>query len=75
MKPFLLGILAGVVLMSGVWKAVDLYSDFNRRLNYIEGYLTGLDLLLHGQGQASPQFYSDPRPYGRVPYHPYHAKT
>ena len=46
MRNFLLGVLVGVTLMGGTWVAVDTYKAFNDRVSRIEGYLSGLDMML-----------------------------
>jgi hypothetical protein len=43
---FCLGMLAGVALMASVWMSVDLYWDMNTRVQRVEGYLSGLNMMM-----------------------------
>jgi hypothetical protein len=55
MRKFLYGVLVGATIMGGVHVALDLYSDLNRRLGAVEGYLQQLDRIMRqGSNDVAP---------------------
>lgn len=55
MRKFLYGVLVGATIMAGVHIGLGLYSDLNRRVGAIEGYLQQLDRMIRqGSNDVAP---------------------
>lgn len=54
-RKFLIGVLVGVLLATGIYSAVDRYRDLNTRLGFVEGYIRQLDHMIREQSSYVPQ--------------------